>query len=258
MRKSTIIKSSIISIQYIRWICFRTISILSLSVICLSFGNNAGALETESGTSTPAETLSGIDVSEFQSRIDWQAVKASGVTFAFARALYGESIHDPEFVNNWQGMKEAGVIRGAYDFYIVEESPASQVQDFSDIVSLESEDLAPMVDIEEASITASDGTAPANIVSNFHEYLILMEAHYGIKPIIYTNPSFWNEYMDDSFGDYPLWIAEYGVKAPTVPNGWDNWTIWQHSESGSIDGIKGSVDLDVFNGNLERLGHYRK
>jgi lysozyme len=64
--------------------------------------------------------------------------------------------------------------------------------------------------------------------------------------------------MDDSFGDYPLWVAEYGVNSPTVPKGWDNWIIWQHGQSGSVAGVEGSVDLNVFKGGLERLGHYQK
>lgn len=207
------------------------------------------AIETE----TPAR-LRGVDVSKFQGEIDWQAVKASGIVFAFARALEGETIVDSRFTANWQSMKEAGVVRGAYDFYVAGDRPAAQVEVFTDLVTLEPSDLGPMVDIEQGSLGSS---APPDLVSNFHKYLELMETHYGVKPIIYTDPAFWNEHMDDSFGDYPLWVAEYGVDSPTLPKGWDAWVLWQHSESGTVPGIEGDVDLDVFNGDLVELARYR-
>lgn len=206
------------------------------------------------GTAVPAQ-LAGIDVSEFQGDIDWQAVKAGGVVFAFARALEGETIHDSRFSANWQGMKDAGIVPGAYVFYVADDPPAKQAEIFTGLVTLEPGDLRPMVDIEQGSIGAS---APANLVANFHTYLELIEKHYGVKPIIYTDPVFWNEHMDDSFGDYPLWVADYDVDSPTLPTGWDKWVFWQHSDSGSVAGIDGHVDLDTFNGGLEDLSRYRK
>ncbi len=204
--------------------------------------------------SAPPARLDGIDVSQFQGEIDWQAVRASGIVFAFARALEGESIHDSRFAANWQGMKDAGVVRGAYDFYVAADPPEAQVENFAGLVTLEPGDLVPMVDIEQGSVGSA---APPDLVADFHRYLQLMESHYGAKPIIYTDPSFWNEHMDDSFGDYPLWVAEYGVDSPSLPRGWNDWVLWQHSESGSVPGIDGAVDLDVFNGGLEELARYR-
>jgi lysozyme len=170
----------------------------------------------------PSETarLNGIDVSEFQGEIDWQAVKASGVVFAFARALEGETIIDSRFADSWEDMKEAGIVRGAYDFYVADDSVESQVENFTALVTLEPGDLVPMVDIETASLGGQPATA--DLVSDFHQYLDLMEAHYGVKPIIYTDPDFWNENLDDSFGDYALWVAVYDVDSPTLPDGWSD------------------------------------
>ncbi len=233
---------------------------LVLGVLLLataSAGCSDPASPTADALASPAsETttqLNGIDVSQFQGEIDWQAVKASGIVFAFARALEGETIHDSTFAANWPGMKEAGVVRGAYGFYIADDPPSAQVEVFGGLVTLEPGDLVPMVDIEEGSIGSS---APPDLITDFHQYLELMEKHYRAKPIIYTNPSFWNEHMDDSFGDYPLWIAEYGVDSPNPPTGWSGWVLWQHSESGAVPGIDGDVDLDIFNGGLEELARY--
>lgn len=210
---------------------------------------------TEGDASAPAARLHGIDVSEFQGEIDWQAVQASGVTFAYARALEGETIHDSRFAANWSGMKEAGVVRGAYDFYVAHDPPEAQVATFISLVTLEPGDLVPMVDIEKGSLGGKP--APADLVPNFHRYLELLAAHYKVTPFIYTDPAFWNENLDDSFGGYPLWVADYGVDSPSLPRGWERWVIWQHSESGAVQGIAGAVDLDVFNGDLQDLARYR-
>ncbi len=214
-------------------------------VVVIPMGN-AGA-ETEVG-------LRGIDVSQFQGEIDWQAVKASGVVFAFARALEGETIHDAQFAANWEGLRQAGVVRGAYHFYVANDSPAAQAEVFSSLVTLEPGDLAPMVDIESASV---DAAAPRDLVANVRRFLALIETYYGVKPIIYTDAGFWNQHMDATFGAYPLWVADFDVDRPTLPNGWDDWVLWQHSPEGTVPGVAGAVDLDTFNGELQDLALYR-
>jgi lysozyme len=208
-------------------------------------GTAPGATET----TTQTEVV-GVDVSQFQGELDWQSVKASGVAFAFARALEGETILDSDFAANWEGMKAAGVARGAYHFYVADDPPEDQARVFSGLVTLEPGDLVPMVDIEQASIGAS---APSDLVSNFHRYLDLLEQQFGVRPIIYTEPAFWNEHMDDSFGTYPLWVADYSVDSPVLPQGWDNWVLWQHSHSGTVPGVDGSVALSRFAAGLEWL-----
>lgn len=212
-------------------------------------GAVTGAVEAAAQTQ-----LDGIDISQFQGEIDWQAVKASGGVFAFARALEGETLPDSRFAANWEGMKAAGIVRGAYHFYVAGDRPEDQASMFSGLVTLEPGDLVPMVDIEYGSIGAS---APPDLVSNFRQYLELIEQRFGVTPIIYTNPEFWAEYMDDSFGAYPLWVADYDVDSRRLPLGWNDWVLWQHSGSGSVPGVDGTVDLDIFAGGLDALASYQ-
>jgi len=190
--------------------------------------------------------LSGIDVSYYQGDVDWQSVKAAGVTFAFARATYGTSKVDPQFSTYWPAIKAAGIIRGAYHFYVSANDPAAQANLFlSTVGSLDANDLPPVLDVESDSGTT-------NLVSGVQTWLDTVEQKLGRTPIIYTGPSFWNEYMTSGFGNYPLWVAEYGVSAPKQTNGWSTWAFWQYSESGSVAGIN-PVDLDYFNGSLNDL-----
>ena len=191
--------------------------------------------------------LQGIDVSKWQSSVNWQSVKQAGVKFAFARATYGNTEVDSQFKTNWQGMKDAGILRGAYHFFVAADDPGEQARLFiSTVGSLDAGDIAPVIDVEADSGTSS------TIVSDVQTWLEAVEQQLGRTPIIYTSPSYWNEYLTDQFGRYPLWVAEYGVSSPKSVNGWNTWTFWQYSQSGSLGGVN-PVDLDYFNGSSEEL-----
>ena len=79
----------------------------------------------------------------------------------------------------------------------------------------------------------------------------------GRTPIIYTSPSFINYDSYPGFGKYPLWIANWGVNCPNLPNNtWANWDAWQYTDKGSVNGISGAVDRDRFNGTRADLDKY--
>lgn len=190
--------------------------------------------------------LSGIDVSYYQEKVNWQSVKDAGNSFAFARATYGTSKVDPQFSTNWPAMKAAGLIRGPYHFYVSSDDPVAQANLFLETVgSLESTDLPPVLDVE-------SGSGTTNLVNGVQQWLDTVEQGLGRTPMIYTGVSFWNDNMTSGFGNYPLWVAEYGVSTPKKVNGWSTWAFWQYSESGSVAGIN-PVDLDYFNGSLDDL-----
>jgi lysozyme len=189
----------------------------------------------------------GIDVSKYQSQVNWQSVKEAGITFAFARATYGKTEVDSQFKNNWQGMKDENIIRGAYHFFIASDDPTAQANLFiSTVGSLGSSDLPPVLDVEADSGTSS------TLVADVQTWLDVVEQKLGRTPIIYTSPSYWNEYMTDDFGSYPLWVAEYGVSSPKSVNGWSTWTFWQYSDTGDVGGLN-PADLDYFSGSLDDL-----
>ena len=75
---------------------------------------------------------------------------------------------------------------------------------------------------------------------------VMVEAHYHVKPIIYTNASFYKNFLGQKFDEYPLWVAHYLVK--DKPHIERNWIFWQHNETGQVNGIDAYVDFDVFNG----------
>lgn len=200
---------------------------------------------------TKGASLRGVDVSVYQHTVDWKAVKSAGNTFAFIRVSDGATTADTEFANNWPNSKKEGVIRGAYQFFRPSQDPTTQVNLFLAKMhaagGLMKGDLPPVLDLETA-----DKQSNATVVSRALSWLTQMEAKTGIRPIVYT-AAFMSSVIGTSFSKYPLWVANYGVKCPTMPSGWTDWQFWQDSSTGKVAGISVAVDTDYFNGDLAAL-----
>jgi lysozyme len=186
----------------------------------------------------------GIDVSHHQGPIDWKAVEADGIGFAFMKATEGATFVDPAFARNWSGAGETRILRGAYHRFRARRSGAAQADHFLSIVSLRAGDLPPVLDVE-----TTDGVTDTRLVREVRAWLAEVERRTGKRPVVYTRPGFRRTHLGTALDDYPLWIAEYGVDAPSV----DGWRFWQHSESGRVAGIEGPVDLDHFSGSHAEL-----
>ncbi|HEX8633279.1 MAG TPA: GH25 family lysozyme [Pyrinomonadaceae bacterium] len=194
-------------------------------------------------TNAPQATrLTGIDVSHYQGTVNWPQVKDAGCAFAFAKATESTST-DPQFAANWSGMKSAGLVRGAYHFFRAAQNALAQADHFLQVVQLEPGDLPPVIDIE-----LNDGVTGGALIAGVGNWIDTVAEAMGTTPIIYTNTSFWNEYMNDGFGKFPLWLAHYGSAPQPLPHGWPDWTFWQYSQSLTIPGVGGASDHNYFNG----------
>lgn len=192
----------------------------------------------------------GIDVSYYQGTIDWAKVKASGRDFAIARVSDGTGFNDPKFSANWTGMKQAGLIRGVYQFFRASDDPIAQANLLVDSITKlgrDPTDLPPVMDIETA-----DGQSTSVVRANMKKWLDQVESKLGRKPIIYT-AAFMSGTIGTGWTAYPLWVANYGVMCPTMPSDWTKWKFWQSSSTGSVPGISGGVDVDEWNGTLQEL-----
>lgn len=207
-------------------------------------------------------TVPGIDVSYWDAGIDWPKVRATGQRFVVAKATEGISYKDPTFDDNWFGAKSAGLLRGAYHFFRCNVDAKKQADYFIDYVKTvkDNGELPPVLDLE-----THDGMTKEKIVPAVKIWLDRVESAFGKKPIIYSGQYFLQDYLVVAGGgppawakDYPLWLAQYpnqyveGMK-PALPRGWFNWTIWQYSDKGKVNGINASVDMNIFNGTLEEL-----
>ncbi|HEY9811087.1 MAG TPA: GH25 family lysozyme [Halomicronema sp.] len=185
----------------------------------------------------------GIDVSDFQENVNWRAVADDGISFAFAKATEGTTFVAESFARNWSGMKSVKIIRGAYHFFRPQSDPEAQAKHFLKIVKLEPGDLPAVLDVE-----SSGGLSGSAIAERMTVWLNIVEKATKRKPIIYTYPGFWERIGNmQKFKDYPLWIAHYtNDPEPWVTGGWDVWTMWQFTDSGTVKGISGGVDINRF------------
>lgn len=199
------------------------------------------------GIEMPAQyEIHGIDVSKYQQRIDWPAIKSMRVGdiqlgFAFIKATEGTRLTDRQFDRNWEEAKSAGITRGAYHFFLPQRDGKEQAAHFISQVRLESGDMPPVLDVEQRY-----GVPIPTLRKRVQDFLTALEEHYRVKPILYTNVSFYQQVLGPEFDDYPLWVAHYLQKdKPRIDR---PWLLWQHSESGRVNGIRGAVDFNVFNG----------
>ncbi|WP_405178780.1 glycoside hydrolase family 25 protein [Nocardia sp. NBC_01377] len=225
-----------------RW---RSIRVIALSGIAL------GSILTAT-TQTAQATPTGPDVSSWQHidgrMIDWFAVRRSGHQFAMVKATEGLSYVNPYFVPDSLLMRAAGVARGTYHYAQPGLPPEPQAALYAAVVLGQNGplDLPPVLDMEH-----SGGLDPAGLIDWTHRYLNTVRTLTGRMPIIYTYPNFWKSAMANTnvFTAYPLWIADYrGNDQPEVPGGWPAWTFWQTTDSGSIPGISGRTDINVYSG----------
>jgi lysozyme len=193
--------------------------------------------------------VKGVDVSVYQGAVNWTDVKAAGMDFAIARISDGSDL-DTEFASNWSGMATAGLVRGAYQFFEPGEDPTAQATIVINAVGmLKDGDLPVTADME-----VTGGQSAATIAGNLQTWANAVKTGTGKTPMIYTAEGFWNASVNSSaFTADPLWVANWGVACPGLPNGWTGWAFWQDSDTGAVSGISGNVDTDEYNGTLAEL-----
>lgn len=193
----------------------------------------------------------GIDVSHHQGYIDWKKVKSEGVEFAFLRIGYrgygkeGKLREDTEFINNIKNAQAEGIDIGVYFFaQAVNEEEAREEAEFV-LDMLEGYELQlPVVYDPESILDADARTDDVSGVQFTKNTIVFCEMirNAGYEPMIYSN-MLWEAYEFDleKLSAYPIWYADY-EPVPQTPY---HFEFWQYSNTGSINGISGNVDLDI-------------
>ncbi|UYW00494.1 glycoside hydrolase family 25 protein [Flavobacterium agricola] len=192
----------------------------------------------------------GIDVSQYQDKITWDLVSCiedvEPISFVIVRATAGANKKDAAFKTNWQMAKEHNFIRGAYHYYRPDEDPKLQAANFIKTVTLQQHDFPPILDVE----ALPKKITRAQFIQNIKTWMDLVEKHYKQKTILYSGQNFHESYLESHFPNHVLWIANYNFFTENMK---PNWHFWQFTEKGYVNGIKGAVDVNVFNGNQQRL-----
>ncbi len=189
--------------------------------------------------------IHGIDISKHQGEIDWDSVKAmhpKGIRlkFVFVKATEGSLMTDKRFNENWAALRQRRLARGAYHFFRTNENAHLQAANFTKKVSLQNGDLPPVLDVEVRGTVSK-----AKFEERVTVWLADVEQFYGIKPIVYTNKDFYNQYLSKICKNHPVWIAHYYENDLSLSR---KWLFWQHSDKGTVNGIDERVDFNAFSG----------
>lgn len=196
-------------------------------------------------------SIRGVDVSHHQGAINWEKlsraiIKDEPVSFVFIKATEGVSVSDDDFKHNFEQAKKYGILRGAYHFFSPTVPAAKQADHFIKTAQLQPGDLAPVLDIEEVGNLSDEAVRTEALI-----WLKAVEKKYGVKPILYTYLKMKEEYFSTpEFDDYHFWLAHYYLPEIRYKG---KWKFWQHTDRGRLPGIKGSVDLNVYNGSMYNL-----
>ena len=189
----------------------------------------------------------GIDVSEFNGRIDWAKVKASGqVDFAILRSSIGWTDgdvslrRDKQFLDNVRGCEANGIPYGIYhySYCLKPENEIKEAEYVLRVIDGTCPTFGVWFDIEENKQLPLGRNTLTQMTQVFCETLKADGWDVGI----YSYLAWLEQYMNmDALAGWPVWLAQVGVQQPTYKR---PFVMWQYSWSGRVDGITGAVDLD--------------
>lgn len=202
---------------------------------------------TEGGT---VKSQVGVDVSEHQGAIDWQAVAGDGIDFAFVRAgsrgyTEGGLYADARFAENVDGAEAAGLEVGVYFF-----SQATSVEEALEeaefvLELLDGRDLALPVAFDHERVAEAGGRANGvdgkTLTAAASAFCARIEEA-GYDAMVYGNASDIARYDAADLGGYPIWFAEYDA---AVPHAQFDFAVWQYTNAGTVAGISTAVDLNL-------------
>ena len=185
--------------------------------------------------------VDGIDVSDHQHTIDWDAVaRDKRVQYVYIKATEGATYTSRVYRYNLEHARRVGIKVGSYHFLRTGSRIRDQFDNFTRAVKKHEQDLLPLIDVE-----VRQGWTNQQVRDSVKLFADLCEQHYGVRPMIYTSAHFFNHILGRAFADYPLFIARYAANEPVLDCG--DWILWQYSEKGRISGIDAAVDLSCFN-----------
>ncbi len=217
------------------------------------------------GTQSALARVTGIDVSRWQNTINWTSVAGSGtVTFAWAQATRGAYLTNNNYVANMINGKAAGIIMGPYHYATPATNSAITEANYfwaraGAHILADGKTLMPMLDIEEFNGHVG-ATSYSDWALQWVNAVTAKAASNGvsIKVLLYSSASFMCNF-DNSLSGMGSDVANYSGADPQTGTPWScctscnlwgsgNWDFWQYSSTGSVPGITGNVDMDVYNG----------
>ena len=176
-----------------------------------------------------------IDLSHWNSVVDWQAIKDAGVLAVIHKSTQGSSYVDPTYHARRQAALASGLLWGTYHFG--DGTPyLDQVLHFLDTVQPTPADLL-VLDFEPCADTMTLASAEG--------FVDQVEARTDRWPGLYSGQSFCTDTLagttDTPLARCWLWLARYSTQLPVVPPAWETFSIWQYTDQGTVPGVRGKL-----------------
>jgi lysozyme len=214
------------------------------------------------------DKVRGIDVSNHQGLIDWDAVAGAGYNFAFMKATQGTNFKDAWFPQNWEGAKRVGMQRGAYHF--MEPYNNKDARDEADFFwKYVVEDNG----FEETDMLVLDAETTNDVYNGDYGewcayWLQIIQSYTEYTPLIYTAKKYINDLnlTTPRLSEFGLWLAQWiinianpgNIPSPPANSPWNLTAFWQYTDKGRVPGVSTLCDMNLFNGSLDQMKLYGK
>ena len=168
------------------------------------------------------------------------------VSFVYIKSTEGVSIYNVYYASDCRQIRRHGMHAGAYHFFSILSDASAQAKFFLKYTSFHSGDFPPVLDVEPTNKQVEKIGGKHVLFNRIRTWMRIVEHHTGVKPILYVSQTFVNRYLSsapDIKNKYMVWIARYGEYKPDV-----KLIYWQLCPDGTVRGIRGKVDINVFNG----------
>ena len=216
-----------------------------------------------------SDRIYGIDISKYQHvikgkkyNIDWKRLRISHlgniskktingdvnypISFIYIKSTEGASLLNPFYRKDYVAARAHGYKVGSYHFFSTLTPATLQARQFLKNSYVRSGDLPPVLDVEPTKAQIQKMGGVGVLLSRMRIWLRMVEKETGKRPIIYVSQTFVNRYLSkatDIKQKYQVWIARYGEYKPDI-----KLVFWQLCPDGRVTGIRGHVDINVFNG----------
>lgn len=224
-----------------RHIAIGLIAVTAIAIFAVAAYRLAGTRRPHIDLEREHYPIVGVDLSAHNGDVDFQKVAEAGVSFVFLKATEGTTFRDSKFRKNYFAARDAGLKVGAYHFFRFDSDGYDQGRNFLETVDSLDFDLPLAIDVEEWS--NPDDLPTEKIALNIRAMIFSLEGCRR-KVILYTNKRGYDRFVRNRLEEMPMWVCSF--TNPPIDS--DNWQLWQHSHESHIDGIKGKVDLNTFNG----------
>lgn len=224
-----------------------------------------------------SERIYGIDISKYQHGkgrkyypIQWAKLRISNlgaisrktvtgnvdypVSFVYIKSTEGTTVRNKYFAADYRQARKHGFRTGAYHFFSVRSSATAQANFFLRHTSFKRGDMPPVLDVEPTDAQIKSMGGATVLFSHIRTWMSIVKRRTGSRPVIYVSQRFVNKYLSqapDIKRDYNVWIARYGEYRPDV-----KLVYWQLCPDGRVSGIRGEVDINVFNGYRDKFNDF--